>query len=117
MLILMSGLPYTGKTTYAHNLDIPVVSLGKSLEPNFWRDAKKKVKALFEEGHDEVVVDGPNNTKELRSWWRTGDWEVKIAYGHCMFQHALFMIRWKKRPGTRPHPQLDKLAKILNQEG
>jgi len=94
-LILMVGLPRSGKTTRALELSTkfgaPIVSpdairsaihgsgsktyLPKA-EPLIWGIAKTMVSALFEAGHDIVIVDACNNTKKRRDEWRFGEWEV-----------------------------------------
>ncbi len=95
-LILMVGLPYSGKTTWALLSGHPIVSpdairlaihgeryLGPA-EPMVWTIAAYMVKALFEAGHDTVVVDAVNNTKERRqAWVGGGNWLIDYQVMHA----------------------------------
>jgi predicted kinase len=91
-LILMVGLPRSGKSTRAAELSkehgAPIVnpdSIHKVVHGTAYRDeanpivwgvAKTMVRALFEAGHDTVIVDACNNTKHRRQEWK--DWSGKI---------------------------------------
>lgn len=89
-LILMVGLPYSGKTTRALKLGLPIVSPDavrvalhgerylQAAEPMVWTLAVIMVKALFEAGHSHVIVDATNNTVKRRQFWAdAGDWTVQ----------------------------------------
>lgn len=85
-LIMMVGLPRSGKTTRALKLakkyGAPIVnpdSIRKVIhgenfrlasEPIVWGIAKTMVSALFLAGHDCVIVDACNITRERRNEWR-----------------------------------------------
>jgi len=91
-LILMVGFPRSGKSTRArglsHQLGAPIVnpdSIHKVVHGTAYRDeanpivwgvAKTMVRALFEAGHDVVIVDACNNTKQRRQEWK--DWSGEI---------------------------------------
>jgi predicted kinase len=95
-LILMVGLPRSGKTTTAlelsKELSAPIVNPdairlavhGKAFyppaEPIVWGIAKTMVTALFQAGHDTVIVDACNNTTKRRAEWKTGAWDVEVWY-------------------------------------
>lgn len=94
-LILMVGLPRSGKTTRAKELsksyNAPIVSpdairlvlVGKAYrqesEPMVWAIAKTMVMALFEVGHSTVILDACNNTRKRREEW-LGPWEREIHF-------------------------------------
>lgn len=85
-LILMVGLPRSGKTTKAWKLSerhsAPVVnpdSIHRVLHGTAYRDeanpivwgiAKMMVRALFEAGHEFVILDACNNTIARREEWK-----------------------------------------------
>jgi predicted kinase len=85
-LIIMIGLPYSGKSTAAREYDCPIVnpdSIRVALhghkfipeaEPHVWAIAKTMVRALFLAGHDYVVLDATNLTEARRTEWRSKDW-------------------------------------------
>lgn len=85
-LILMVGLPRSGKTTRAlmlsEALKAPIVNPDSvrlaihgqafvpTAEPFVWATAKTMVMALFLAGHEDVIVDVCNNTKKRRDEWK-----------------------------------------------
>lgn len=91
-LIVFVGLPRSGKSTHAKQLSrkigAPIVNPDsvrlavhgqryvQSEEPFVWVVIKTMVVALFEAGHEEVIIDACNNTRKRRDDWRFGDWEV-----------------------------------------
>lgn len=93
-LLLMVGIPYSGKTTQARKfsraLNAPIVSpdairVGLSgeryqqpLEPTVWWVARMMARALFLAGHRTVIIDATNTTKDRREEWRgPEEWEVR----------------------------------------
>jgi len=80
-LILMCGLPRSGKTTIARKMGHPIVnpdSIRRALhghryvaqsEPYVWAIAKTMVESLFMAGHETVVVDATNTTEKRRDFW------------------------------------------------
>jgi predicted kinase len=89
-LVLMAGLPRSGKTTRALSLSRehgwPIVCpdairLGLHgrrfvglAEPFVWAVARLMVRALFLAGHDAVVLDATNGTRRRRDEWRDAGW-------------------------------------------
>ena len=86
-LILMVGLPRSGKSTKARKLGHPIVNpdaIRLSLhghayiplaEPYVWAIAGTMALALFAAGHETVTIDATNNTAARRAEW------VKLARG------------------------------------
>jgi predicted kinase len=82
-LIMMIGLPRSGKSTEALKMGHPIVcpdairlalhghSYIQKTEPLVWAIAHTMVEALFEAGHKVVVLDVCNNTKKRRDEWRS----------------------------------------------
>jgi predicted kinase len=87
-LILMVGLPRSGKTTYALSTGAPVVSpdairlalhgqpFVATAEPFIWATAKLMVASLFEAGHSVVVLDACNITAARRNEWLDLRWQL-----------------------------------------
>ena len=90
-LILMVGLPRSGKTTEAFKMkpSCPIVSPDairlavhgqrflSEAEYLIWPLAVMMVKALFAAGHNEVIVDATNGTRKRRDFWKdAGDWKM-----------------------------------------
>ena len=86
-LILMVGLPRSGKTTAARAMGHPIVSpdaIRLALhgqryvtleEPRVWQTAQLMVRALFLAGHHTVILDATNGTRLRREAWRSDAWE------------------------------------------
>ena len=91
-LIMMVGLPRSGKTTLAQEkyAAYPRVSpdairvaihgqaFAAEAEPFVWAIAHAMVDALFFAGHGIVVLDACNNTKKRRDEWLHGAWDNRI---------------------------------------
>ena len=88
-LILMVGLPRSGKTTRALIEGLPIVCPDavrlaihgqrflSEAEFLVWPLAVMMVKALFAAGHNTVIVDATNTTRKRRDYWReAGDWDI-----------------------------------------
>ena len=91
-LVLMVGLPYSGKTTAALKLGLPIVSPDAirlsihgerflaQAELLVWPLAVLMVLALFEAGHTHVVIDATNNTLKRRRFWADADdWAIQYS--------------------------------------
>ncbi len=87
VLVMMMGLPQSGKSTKARELGAPIVCpdsirlalhgkpfIGQA-EPFVWAIAKVMVRALFLSGHDHVILDATNGTKARRDEWKSRDWK------------------------------------------
>lgn len=80
-LTLTVGLPRSGKSTWARQQGVPIVNPDsirwalhgerfiKAAEPMVWTIAEYMVKALFEAGHDRVIVDATHVTSKRREFW------------------------------------------------
>lgn len=85
-LIMTVGLPQSGKSTWARATGFPVVNPdsirlglhGKPFiglaEPFVWAVAKVMVRSLFLAGHEHVVLDATNTTRQRRDDWKSRDW-------------------------------------------
>lgn len=90
-LVMMVGLPRSGKTTLARKLGFPIVnpdSIRLALhgqpfiapaEPLVWVLAKYMVKALFLAGHEKVILDATNTTRKRREEWKSKSWIREYA--------------------------------------
>ncbi|HDZ16650.1 hypothetical protein LCGC14_0666490 [marine sediment metagenome] len=91
-LILTIGLPRSGKTTWARTQGFPIVNPDSirlafhgeffipAAEPMVWCIAKYMVKALFLAGHNKIIVDATNTTKERRDFWKSDYWRCVYHY-------------------------------------
>src|SRR5512145_1574605 len=91
ILIVMVGLPRSGKTTRALELGYPIVSPDAirlsihnhhfipEAEGLVWTIARYMVNALFEAGHHTVILDGCNTRRKRRDQWRSNKWTNKFC--------------------------------------
>ncbi len=85
-LIMVVGLPRSGKTFWALNQGYPIVNPdairlsmhGQAFiaqaEPLVWAVARYMVESLFKAGHKTVILDACNNTEKRRKTWESNDW-------------------------------------------
>ena len=85
-LVMTVGLPRSGKTTWACQQGLPIVSPDEirlalhgqrfvgSAEGFVWAIAKVMVRALFGTGHERVVLDATSITEERRKDWLSSQW-------------------------------------------
>ncbi len=92
-LVMMVGLPRSGKTTRAEKIypSVPKVNPDairlalhghpyiSEAEPFVWAIARTMVKALFLAGHDIVVLDACNNTRARRDEWKSRSWDREFV--------------------------------------
>jgi|TARA_Y100000310_G_C20395191_1_gene674755 predicted kinase len=118
-LILMRGLPYSGKTTWALRQGHPIVcpdairlALGHRFraenEPLVWGIAKTMVLSLFLAGHTTVIVDATNTTQKRVDEWQSDSWRVEIQE---IFTDKEECIARAKRAGDeRILPVIERMA-------
>lgn len=119
-LIMMIGLPYSGKSTEAKKRGYPMVcpdAIRVSLhgrkfipeaEPMVWAIAQYMVRALFLSGHDTVTLDATNLTSKRRDAWITKDWN--IAYLYINTPKEVCMQRAKDNGDEDIIPIIEKMA-------
>ena len=85
-LLMLVGLPRSGKTTWATAEKLPIVcpdairlalhgnAYIQEAEPYVWAIARTMVRSLFLAGHDRVILDACNNTRKRRDEWRSKEW-------------------------------------------
>lgn len=88
-LILTMGLPRSGKSTWARSKGFPIVNPdavrlalhGQAFIPEaekmVWTVTHYMVRALFEAGHDFVILDATNTTRKRRDAWKSDEWTRK----------------------------------------
>lgn len=91
-LILMVGLPRSGKTTWAREQGFPIVNpdsirlalhgqrFQAEAEPMVWAIARYMVTALFLAGHSVVILDATNTTIKRRDEWQSKEWAVAFKH-------------------------------------
>jgi len=91
-LILTVGLPRSGKSTWARKQGHPIVNPDsirlalygqpfiEETESMVWVIARYMVRALFLAGHDIVILDATNITRERRDFWESEDWNCSNYY-------------------------------------
>jgi predicted kinase len=119
-LVLMMGLPRSGKTRRARGRGYPIVSpdsirlamhgqrFATLAEPLVWAIAKIMVRALFLAGHDAVTVDATNCTRKRRDEWRSRDW-VRI-FEVVPTDAATCRARAEAENDTEILPVIDRMA-------
>lgn len=90
ILICLVGLPRSGKSTWARAQGHPIVNpdairlalhgqrFFPPAEPMVWAVAHMMVRALFEAGHEIVILDACNVSHKRRDEWRSKDWETRF---------------------------------------
>ena len=85
-LHIMVGLPRSGKSTVARKMGYPIVCpdsirtvfhespFKPNIEPMIWAVAHVMVEALFDAGHDDVILDACNHTERRRREWLSPAW-------------------------------------------
>lgn len=88
ILIATVGLPRSGKSTWARQQSVPIVSPdsvrlalhGKPFlqeaEPWVWVQVKTMIRALFIAGHYVVILDAANTTRKRRADWINPNWRL-----------------------------------------
>lgn len=85
-LIITTGLPRSGKTTWALQQAYPIVNPDSirlamhgqrfidSAERFVWATAHCMVQSLFLAGHNIVILDATNTTRKRRDEWQSNKW-------------------------------------------
>lgn len=91
-LICTMGLPRSGKSTWTREQNLPIVNpdairlaihgqrFWAPAEKQVWATADLMVKALFNAGHETVIVDATNTTRKQRDQWQSDEWDT--AFHH-----------------------------------
>ncbi len=127
ILIMTVGLPYSGKSTWAKSMHYPIVCpdsirltihgqrFRKSIESMVWAIAKIMVEALFEAGHDKVILDACSHTADRRNEWKNEDWTR--WYVVCDISKIGCMARAQESGDLEIMPIIDRMAGVLDYEG
>ena len=114
------GLPRSGKTTSARGMKMPIVNpdsirialhgqrfIGDA-EPMVWAIARYMVAALFEAGHDDVVLDATNTTVKRRDEWVDKRW--RRMFCPMVADETECLARAAKLRDTYIVPIIEKMA-------
>lgn len=92
-LVVMVGLPYSGKSTTARRFFRPFAAIVSPdairvaltgtrffapIEPLVWAIAKLMIRVLFLTGYDTVCIDICAGTRKRRAEWMSREWETKF---------------------------------------
>lgn len=89
-LLVLVGLPRSGKSYYTQNQEAPIVNKdsirlalhGKRFmsEAEEWINivAKTMIKSLFYTGYETVILDDCNVTKKRREYWLSDKWKTEF---------------------------------------
>lgn len=118
LLICMTGLPRSGKSTVAYVLacvrNAPIVNRDsirlalygerflKPAELMVRVIAKVMVEALFRVGHTTVIVDETNMKRSTRDYWREGDWTTQFLAVRTSFSECIRRANVTKDEAIRP---------------
>jgi len=112
-LIVMVGLPRSGKSTWARaeasHVGAAIVSpdairlalhglrFAAEAEDHVWAIAKTMVRSLFLAGHDTVIVDATHVTKKRRDFWKPQtallNWKWDIEFVHIPTPSDVCILR------------------------
>lgn len=123
LLILTVGLPRSGKSTWARGRGFPIVcpdairlalhgqTFEPRAEPMVWAIARVMVAALFEAGHERVILDACNTTEKRRGEWKDERWRV---WFECFPTDAATCIQRAKATGREDiTPVIERMAAQL----
>jgi predicted kinase len=90
ILIVTVGLPRSGKSTWARTQNAPIVcpdsvriglhgqAFIREAEPMVWAIVKVMIPALFQSGHDRVILDATSVTRKTRDGWFNDKWDTRF---------------------------------------
>ena len=113
MLIVMVGLPRSGKSTWARKQGLPIVSsdairsalyndMGegerflKSAEPMIWVICTLMVSALFKAGNTSVIVDNCHVKRKYRDQWQSDKWQTWFKHIDTNWETCMGRARIEK---------------------
>jgi predicted kinase len=121
-LILLCGLPRSGKTTWALNTKLPTVSpdsirivlhgqpfIGEA-EPMIWVLTRYFIKSLFSYGFPIVILDATNTTEFRRKEWLSKEWDCKYKCFHTSKEVCI------ERAKQSPNGELVKVIERMSRE-
>lgn len=128
VVILMVGLPYSGKSTVAKATGLPMVSPDAirlvyghryyaPIEPFVSGAALLMAHALIGAGHGRIIIDACNNSRKRRAWWieNLGD-EVDTAIcwvapdRTVCLQREACRLRARQAEDSHIRPVIDRMA-------
>ena len=119
-LIVMVGLPRSGKTTWAQLQQWPIVSadairlalhgqrFAERAESMVWVIADVMVRALFLAGHDTVIMDGTHTTRKRRDRWKSDEWMTRFQ--HIPTEAHVCKARAMLEKDDAIQPVIDRMA-------
>ncbi len=119
ILIVMVGLPRSGKSTWAKMQGAPIVcpdAIRLALhgeryiqlaEPFIWALAPMMVRALFLAGHTKVIVDGCHVSRKRRDAWLAPEWQTWFKVMRTDVQTCLY--RAEQEQDKEIMPIIDKM--------
>jgi len=126
-LIILIGLPKSGKTTHARKLGFPIVCpdairlathgmrYWQPAERMVWALAHQMVRSLFLAGHDTVVLDATNVSKARRDDWISKEWVPEF---HVLATpHSVCVERAIAANDQCLLPIIDKMSEELDLDG
>jgi predicted kinase len=120
-LILLVGLPRSGKTTWAKEQGFPIVNpdsirlaihgqrFVSVAEPFVWAVAKTMVRALFLAGHTTVILDATNTTRKRRDEWKSDDCETRFM--QISTAESICISRANEMGDTEIVPVIERMAR------
>lgn len=120
-LIVMVGLPYSGKSTWARKTGLPIVcpdAIREAMhgqrffgpaEPLVWATARLMVRSLFMAGHTEVILDATSVTRKRRDNWQGSEWTT--LFMECDASAELCIQRAKSADDEEIIPVIERMEK------
>jgi predicted kinase len=113
-LVMLVGLPRSGKSVSARNLGIPIVSpdairislhgrrFYAETEAFVWALARVMVASLFRAGHDRVALDACNHTRKRRAEWKSDQWSRSYVIKNASPETCMTVARMEKDEEIQP---------------